>query len=82
MTLPLVLVMSLLSGCASTVYKADLEIYCPDIVNYDRRFNDRLLDEIESIPPSDGHSAIVEALSDYAALRDKIRACVKERDKQ
>lgn len=80
--LPLVLVTSLLSGCASTVYKTELEIYCPDIVNYDRQFNDRLLDEIESIPPSDGHSAIVEALSDYAALRDKIRACVKERDKQ
>ena len=80
--LPLVIVTSLLSGCASTVYKTELEVYCPPIVEYNGEFNNKLLDEIESLPVSDGHQAIVEALSDYAALRDKIRACVEERNKQ
>ena len=70
---------SLLSGCASTVYKTQLEIYCPPIVEYSKEFNSRLVNEIESLPPGD--SNIVEALSDYAALRDTIRACKKERDK-
>jgi len=49
-------------------------------VEYDSQFNNRLADEIESIPVTDGNTAVVEALSDYAALRDKIRACRKERD--
>lgn len=74
--------MTFLSGCASTVYKTELEVYCPDIVEYDNAFNNKLLDEIESLPETDGHPAVVEALSDYASLRDKIRACQKERDKQ
>ena len=78
----LVIAMTFLSGCASTVYKTELEVYCPDIVEYDNAFNNKLLDEIESLPETDGHPAVVEALSDYASLRDKIRACQKERDKQ
>ena len=78
----LVIAMTYLSGCASTVYKTELEIYCPNIVDYDTEFNNRLADEIESLPDTNGNPAIVDALSDYASLRDKIRACQKERDKQ
>lgn len=71
-----------LSGCASTVYKTELEVYCPPIVAYKPEFNSRLADEIESLPDTNGNPAIVDALSDYASLRDKIRACQKERDKE
>ena len=74
--------MTYLSGCASTVYKTELEVYCPNIVEYDTNFNNKLADEIESLPDTNGNPAIVDALSDYASLRDKIRACQKERDKQ
>jgi hypothetical protein len=77
----LVIAMTFLSGCASTVYKTELEIYCPNIVDYNEEFNNRLADEIESLPDTNGNPAIVDALSDYASLRDKIRACQKERDK-
>jgi len=52
------------------------------MVDYDVAFNTKLADEIESLPETSGNPAIVEALSDYASLRDKIRACRKERDKQ
>jgi len=51
------------------------------MVEYNEAFNNRLIDEIESLPETDGSPAIVEALSDYAALRDKVRACKEERDK-
>jgi hypothetical protein len=74
--------MTYLSACASTVYKTELEIYCPNITGYNRVFNDKLADEIESLPDTNGNPAIVDALSDYASLRDKIRACQKERDKE
>lgn len=78
----LVTAMIYLSGCASTVYKTELEVYCPNIVKYNQEFNDKLADEIESLPDTNGNPAIVDALSDYASLRDKIRACQKERDKE
>ena len=72
--------MTLLTGCAGAVYKTEVEVYCPPIVEYNDEFNVKLLDEIESLPETDGSPAVVEALSDYAALRDKIRACKIERD--
>jgi hypothetical protein len=72
--------MTLLTGCAGAVYKTEVEVYCPPIVEYNDEFNVKLLDEIESLPETDGNPAVVEALSDYAALRDKIRACKIERD--
>tara|TARA_R110000868_G_scaffold85685_7_gene240887 strand:+ start:2682 stop:2837 length:156 start_codon:yes stop_codon:yes gene_type:complete len=51
-------------------------------MEYNKVFNDKLADEIESLPDTNGNLAIVDALSDYASLRDKIRACQKERDKE
>ena len=77
----LVLLPILLTGCAGAVYKTEVEVYCPPIVEYNEDFNNKLIDEIESLPETDGGPAIVEALSDYAVLRDKVRACKKERDK-
>lgn len=63
----------LLSGCATTVYKTVVEPYCPPIKNYSEAFNNRLADEIENLPPDS--RAIEEAISNYAVLRDKLRAC-------
>ena len=74
--------MAWLSGCASTVYRTELEIYCPSIVTYSKEFNAKLADEIESLPITEGNPAIVDALSDYVSLRDKIRVCQKKRDEE
>ena len=72
----LVLGMTLLTACASTVYKTEVEVYCPSIKSYSEAFNNRLADEIEDLP-ADSH-AIGEAISNYIVLRDKIRACDKQ----
>lgn len=66
-----------LSGCAETVFRTRLEIYCPPLVTYGDAFSQRLADEIETLP-SDSF-AIDQALIDYSMLRDRIRACQKER---
>ena len=69
----------LLTGCAKTVYRTQLEIYCPQIAQYDERFNNQLADELESLPPE--NEAIDEALKNYIYLRDRIRRCNEEKDK-
>ena len=68
--------MMLLSGCANTVYKTEVEVYCPKIKIYNEDFNNRLADEIEDLPADS--PAIEEAISNYIVLRDKIRACDKQ----
>jgi len=68
----------LLSGCANTVYKTEVEVYCPSIKSYSEAFNNRLADEIEDLPADS--EAIGEAISNYIVLRDKIRACEKQAD--
>ena len=70
--------MTLLTACATTVYKTELEIYCPSIKIYPEEFNNRLADEIEDLPADS--QAIGEAISNYIVLRDKIRACEKQAD--
>ena len=66
----------MLSGCANTVYKTEVEVYCPSIKSYSEAFNNRLADEIEDLPADS--EAIGEAISNYIVLRDKIRACNKQ----
>ena len=68
----------MLSGCANTVYKTEVEVYCPSIKSYSEAFNNRLADEIEDLPADS--QAIGEAISNYIVLRDKIRACEKQAD--
>ena len=68
-----------LSGCAGTVYRTNLEVYCPPIQQYSTEWNEALAEELGAL--SEGYAAIPAALADYAALRDRIRACEKERDK-
>ena len=69
----------LLTGCAKTVYRTQLEIYCPQIAQYDERFNNQLADELESLPATS--TAIDEAVKNYIYLRDRIRRCNEEKDK-
>ena len=68
-----------LTGCAKTVYRTQLEIYCPQIAQYDERFNNQLADELESLPAT--ATAIDEAVKNYIYLRDRIRRCNEEKDK-
>ena len=79
MKLIILLIASLsLTGCAETVYKTKLEIYCPQIKQYDERFNNQLADELDSLPAS--NTAIEEAVKNYIYLRDRIRRCEEEKD--
>jgi hypothetical protein len=75
----LLIVLVSLSGCAETVYRTQLEIYCPSIKQYSEDFNNKLADELESLP-SDSR-AIEEAMGNYIYLRDRIRRCEEEKDK-
>jgi hypothetical protein len=68
-----------LTGCAKTVYRTQLEIYCPQIKQYDERFNNQLANELESLPAAS--TAIDEAVKNYIYLRDRIRRCEEEKDK-
>ncbi len=70
--------MLLLSACATKVYKTELEIYCPPIVEYSEEFNESLVEELISLPVED--FAIERTISDYVRLRDLIKVCVTERD--
>ncbi len=66
----------LLTGCGKTVYRTQLEVYCPPIVNYSKEYNELLANELESLPLD---SAIPMAITDYVKLRDKVRKCEEER---
>ena len=76
----LLLIVSLsLTGCAETVYRTQLEIYCPSLKQYSEDFNNKLADELEKLP-SDSR-AIEEAMGNYIYLRDRIRRCEEEKGK-
>jgi len=77
-TLLLIVLVSLV-GCEKTVYRTQLEIYCPQIKQYNEEFNNKLADEIERLPPE--NRAIEEAIGNYVYLRDRIRRCTEEKDK-
>ena len=76
--IPLLIVALSLTGCVTTVYRTQLEVYCPSMAQYDDRFNNQLADEIEALPPDS--RAIEEAMKNYIYLRDRIRRCEAERD--
>ena len=71
--------LALLVGCGATVYRTQLEIYCPSIKQYTPEFNNRLADEIENLPTDS--TAVEEAMKNYIYLRDRIRRCNDEKDK-
>ena len=75
----LLTVLASLTGCAKTVYRTQLEIYCPQIKQYDEQFNQKLANEIDSLPTE--FRAIEEAIGNYVYLRDRIRRCEAEKDR-
>lgn len=68
-----------LTGCAETVYRTDLEIYCPPIENYSEDFNEALAAELDVL--DEAYEAIPEVVTDYILLRDRIRQCDAEKEK-
>lgn len=71
--------MTSLTGCAGTVYRTQLEVYCPPLAQYSKEWNNDLADELDALPQE--YSAIPMAITDYAKLRDRIRNCEKEKGK-
>lgn len=63
---------SLLSGCATVGSETGIVTICPQVVDYTREFQARAAEELVRL--SDG-SAIAEMLSDYAVMREQVRAC-------
>ncbi len=71
--------MVLLKGCAETVYRTKLEVYCSPLKQYSQEFNEKLLVELNVL--QEEYTAIPTVVSDYVKLRDEVKACQKERDK-
>lgn len=67
----LVIAMSLLTSCAGPGF-SDPKTVCPRIVTYGPTFQNRLANEIESLPAG---TAIEAAMLDYGRLRAELRAC-------
>ena len=65
-----VIAVSLLTACAAV--NSNPACVCPPIRQYDREFQRRLADEIESAP---ANAAFPVALQDYALIRQQLRQC-------
>ena len=61
-----------LSGCATGGFDGGELGACPPVVQYSKEFQTRAAEEMALLPEN---SAAVEMLSDYAVLRDQMRAC-------
>ncbi|MCE7886604.1 MAG: hypothetical protein DYH13_03760 [Alphaproteobacteria bacterium PRO2] len=61
---------SLLTACATA--NSDPACVCPPIKKYDREFQRKLADEIETAPTD---AAFPSALQDYALIRQQLRQC-------
>ena len=59
-----------LTGCA--MGGSDAQAPCPPVVEYTNAEQARAADEVEALPEG---AVIVRMLSDYAVLRDQVRAC-------
>lgn len=70
---------ALLTGCGTTVYRTNVEVYCPQIKQYTPEFNAKLADEINNLPADS--TAVEEAIKNYTYLRDRVRRCNIEKEK-
>jgi hypothetical protein len=68
----------LLTGCERTVYRTNLEVYCPPLKSYSTDFNEILAAELDVL--DEDYEAIPEVVTDYIKLRDRIRVCEQEKD--
>ena len=71
--------MTLLTGCAETAYRKQVEVYCPPLVSYNDDFNNSLADELVELP--EDYTSIPIVVVDYIKLRDRIRRCEEEKGK-
>ena len=69
-TAALLIVTLWLTGCA--MGGSDTRAPCPPVVEYTAADQARAADEVEALPNG---AVIVRMLSDYAVLRDQVRAC-------
>ena len=67
----LAIVTSLLSACA-TVNSERVVGACPPVVEYDAGIQAKAAEEVLALPEG---SALNEMLSDYAIMREQVRAC-------
>jgi hypothetical protein len=65
--IPLVLAMSLLTGCAGAGFSS-----CPPLVEYSKQQQVQLADELTQLPLG---SMTERFLLDYGTLREQLRAC-------
>ncbi len=68
----LALATSLLSGCATVGSDRVAQGTCPPVVEYSREFQARAAEELALLPEA---SAVQDMLTDYAVVRDQLRAC-------
>lgn len=61
-----------LGGCANGAGSASNAAVCPPLRSYSEDFRKRAVAEMELLPDK---SAVEEMLTDYAVLRQQIRAC-------
>ena len=77
-TVLLIIAAVLLIGCEKTVYRTNLEVYCPPLKSYSTDFNETLAAELDVL--NEAYEAIPEVVTDYIKLRDRIRVCEQEKD--
>ena len=71
-----------LASCGQTVFRTNLEVYCPTIKEYPEEFSFDLADEIVDAQEGGFEMPLtMEVVEDYRLLRDKIEACQKEASK-
>lgn len=65
-----VLAVSLLTACVGA--NSNPATTCPPIKEYDRKFQNKLADEIEAASPD---AVFPVAVQDYGVLREQLKAC-------
>ena len=70
--MPLVIVTSLLTGCAGI--NSNPDCVCPPVKEYNHKFQSKLAQEVKGAPTD---AAFPAALQDYALLRTQLRLCDK-----
>lgn len=61
-----------LAGCSTASSSGSTAVVCPPLRSYSEDFRKRAVAEMELLPDK---SAVEEMLTDYAVLRQQIRAC-------
>ncbi len=68
-----------LTSCGSTVFRTNMEIYCPTIKEYPEDFGYELTDELVLAEENGIEMPLtIEVIDDYRLLREKIEACKEE----